>query len=446
MVRDAEHRKFSLLLTKEVSRFSRNILDTISYTRQLKQYGVGVLFMNDGIHTMDPDAELRLSIMASIAQEESRRTSSRVVWGQQRQMERGVVFGHALLGYTLKEGILTVEPHGAEVVRLIFHKYALEQLGTGDIAGFLMEKGYRTGSGNEKWSGSAVLKILKNEKYVGDLIQRKTYTPDYLTHEKKCNRGEVDYIVLKDHHEPIVSRELWNMTQRRIATRNRRRHIKEEKRSGKLLFSGKIRCSLCGRTFVPKYKYLKDGSKYRRWCCGCPVGRVIREDDGINVVKTAMEKLQMDRRELIDEVMDLVRDAVLSGGSEGKKALDRLRRELDRLQSCRQTAMDCRFRGEITGEEMGQMLRIYDEKVSVLQTRIWELEESCHRSWQEEGIRRCLEQVLTGEWLSESFARQILQELRVFPDRHLELSLFELPHIFMYDEKNMMEKQNATEG
>ena len=99
MIHDAYSGKFQLILTKEVSRFSRNILDTISYTRELKALGVGVLFVNDGINTLEPDAELRLSIMASIAQEESRKTSSRVKWGQTRQMERGVVFGRSMLGY-----------------------------------------------------------------------------------------------------------------------------------------------------------------------------------------------------------------------------------------------------------------------------------------------------------------------------------------------------------
>ena len=104
MIQDALSGKFQLILTKEVSRFSRNILDTIGYTRQLKSLGIGVVFLNDGINTLDPDAELRLSIMGSIAQEESRRTSFRVKWGQTRQMEKGVVFGRSLLGYDVAGG------------------------------------------------------------------------------------------------------------------------------------------------------------------------------------------------------------------------------------------------------------------------------------------------------------------------------------------------------
>ena len=101
MINDARLHRFDLILTKEVSRFSRNILDTISYTRDLRYLGIGVQFMNDGINTLEPDSELRLSIMGSIAQEESRKTSSRVKWGQTRRMEQGIVFGRSMLGLSL---------------------------------------------------------------------------------------------------------------------------------------------------------------------------------------------------------------------------------------------------------------------------------------------------------------------------------------------------------
>ena len=205
--------KFRLILTKEVSRFSRNILDTIAYTRELRALGVGVLFLNDGIDTREPDAELRLSIMGSLAQEESRKTSSRVKWGQTRRMEQGVVFGRSLLGYDVKEGRLTVNREGAEVVRLIFHKYGVEKKGSTVIARELREAGLRTHRGNAKWSGAHIVKILKNEKYVGDLVQKKTVTPDYLTHAKKYNHGEEELVILRDHHEPIVDRELFDVVQ-----------------------------------------------------------------------------------------------------------------------------------------------------------------------------------------------------------------------------------------
>ena len=152
-----------------------------------------------------------------MAQEESRKTSSRVTWGQTRQMEKGVVFGHSLLGYTVHQGRLTVEPDGAELVRRIFELYAVEQISTAEIARILTREGHLTHHGNEKWTANGVLKILKNEKYVGDLVQKKTYTPDYLTHEKRRNTGEIPFIRIENHHTPIVGRELWNMAQARMA-------------------------------------------------------------------------------------------------------------------------------------------------------------------------------------------------------------------------------------
>ena len=162
MIADAQLHRFDLILTKEVSRFSRNILDTISYTRKLRRLGIGVVFMNDGINTLDPDSELRLSIMGSIAQEESRKTSSRVKWGQTRRMEQGVVFGRSMLGYDVRDGKMTINPQGASVVRLIFQKYVYEHKGTTVIARELRESGYKTLTGSPNWRNTIILKILKN--------------------------------------------------------------------------------------------------------------------------------------------------------------------------------------------------------------------------------------------------------------------------------------------
>lgn len=123
MIRDAKNGKIDRIITKEVSRFARNTVDTLQYTRDLKSKGIGVLFCNDNINTLDSDGELRLTIMASIAQEESRKTSERVKWGQKRRMEQGVVFGRNILGYHLKDGVLTVNEEEAKLVRHIFNKY-----------------------------------------------------------------------------------------------------------------------------------------------------------------------------------------------------------------------------------------------------------------------------------------------------------------------------------
>ena len=166
----------------------------------LKDRNVDVVFVLDGIDTREPDFELKLAIFSAIAQEESRKTSERVKWGQKRQMEKGVVFGRSLLGYKVYKGKLYLIEEEAEVVRLIFHKYVNEGKGTHIIARELKEAGIKPydpdGRAKYKndWSNTQILRVLRNEKYVGDLCQKKTYTKNYLDHKKRYNRGEEDMV------------------------------------------------------------------------------------------------------------------------------------------------------------------------------------------------------------------------------------------------------------
>lgn len=327
MMQDARMGKFQLIVTKEVSRFSRNILDTIIYTRELKLLNIGVIFMNDGINTMDMDAELRLCIMGSIAQEESRRTSSRVKWGQTRQMERGTVFGHSLLGYDVENGKITVNPKGAEIVQEIFRKYGVEKKGVSVIARELREAGYRKRNGCTDWTGGYILKVLCNEKYVGDLIQKKTYTPDYLTHEKKSNHGAEEKVSLTNHHEPVIDRELWNIVQAELNRRNR--HSGSQQGHGsRYIFSGKIRCGECGASFVARKRHDQDGNSFRKWACfsavnhgrkhtdgnghaaGCDVGWLLREEIAVQMLSTALNSLQIDRNTILCNAAALVGEAL----------------------------------------------------------------------------------------------------------------------------------------
>ncbi|MBQ9083449.1 MAG: recombinase family protein [Clostridia bacterium] len=263
MLRDAEAGRFGLILTKEISRFSRNLLDTIACTRFLREMGVGVLFLGNGIHTLRSDGELQLALFASIAQEESRAISARVKWGQTRQMEKGVVFGRSLLGYRVQNGQLHIEPAEAEVVRLIFHKYVTEQKGTTVIARELQKAGVCNGRGSTVWSPGYIRKILRNEKYAGDLVQKKTFTPDYLTHARRSNHGEEPLIRLTGHHEAIVERAMWDAAQQeRVA----RRRTADHAPGRRFFLSGKVKCGLCGGNFVARTRYRKQGP-FRCWCC-----------------------------------------------------------------------------------------------------------------------------------------------------------------------------------
>ena len=254
-----------LIVTKEISRFARNTLDSIYYTRELKRLGVGVLFLNDNLYTLDGDAELRLTILASIAQEESRRTSERVKWGQKRRMEQGVVFGRDLLGYDVRGGVLIVNEPGAQIVQEIFRRFVNDGKGAHTIARELNEAGVPTARGGP-WRSSVILRILRNEKYCGDLVQKKTYTPDYLTHEKKYNRGQEAYVVLRDHHTPIIPRATFEAAGHILAARARSQDG-QPKHSRRYPLSGKLRCGMCGANCAARCKTRRDGSAALSWRC-----------------------------------------------------------------------------------------------------------------------------------------------------------------------------------
>ena len=221
MIGDALSGQIDLILTKEVSRFARNTVDALAYTRMLRERRIGVIFILDNIDTRDCDGELRLTLMASLAQEESRKISERIKWGQRRRMEQGVVFGRDLLGYTVRDGQLLINEAEAAVVRRIFHKYTDEEKSARQIAAELLAEGYPPKYA-ARWSPGVIIKILRNEKYAGDLCQKKTYTPDYLTHQKRANHGEEDLICIRGHHPPIIERSLWERTQEALARRARR--------------------------------------------------------------------------------------------------------------------------------------------------------------------------------------------------------------------------------
>ena len=444
MMNDAYEGKFQMIVTKEVSRFSRNILDTIAYTRELRAMGIGVIFATDRINTLEPESEMILSYIAAQSQEESRRTSARVVWGQTRQMEKGVVFGQSLLGYDVKDGKLSVNPVGAETVRLIFHKYALEQVSTSEIARFLTAEGYRTYRGSEKWKSHTVIKILNNEKYVGDLVQKKTYTPDFLTHEKKSNKGAVPLITIRDHHEPIISREVWNLAQKRLQ-RNNKNAAGESGHSNRYVFSGKIKCAQCGSSFVGRFKYLKDGTKLRRWSCGtvtregtagCDIGRLVRDDDALEMLKTAIGSLPMDVDAVVRNVTELALEAVLAGQTAIRDDPHRLRQELDRVQQKKEAVMDAYFSQEISKEDMLSFTKKYEQQLSDLRKRLAEAQNRKDNNQDSDSLRKQIQSelsaILKGETESEVFYKTILESLTVFKDRHLELRLNWLPQVFHF--------------
>ena len=453
MIADAHMGKFQLILTKEVSRFSRNILDTISYTRELRALGIGVVFMNDGISTLEPDAELRLSIMGSIAQEESRKTSSRVKWGQTRRMEQGVVFGRSLLGYDVKDGKMTVNPEGAEIIRQIFYKYGVEKKGTSVIARELREAGYKTLSGNTKWSNTYIIKVLKNEKYVGDLVQKKTITPDYLSHTKKYNHGEEELVVIHDHHEPIIDRELWDIVQAEMKKRDRKGDYGGG-HSNRYVFSGKIKCGECGASFVSRKKKRKDGTEYRRWGCftattegnrhedvqgnevGCDIGKMLRDELAMDILKQSLASLQMDVDGIIQNVTDIAMDAIRAGEGQGTDRPEALEYQIEQFTKKKSDVLDAFISKQITKDEMKLVNERYDKELDNLRSRLEAARSKAGISYKPETLQRDVKKKITaivgGETDSEVFYKNLLDHMVVYKDKKVEVHLNLLPQKWVF--------------
>ena len=208
MMEDAKNGTFDLIVTREVSRFARNTVDTLQQTRTLKKYGVEVYFTEDNIWTMnDEDGELRLTIMATLAQNESKKTSVRVKAGQKISFQNGVIYGNGnILGYDKVGKDFIINEEQAKTVRMIYDMY-LDGMGMRKIQFALEAAGRKTSTGLTHWYSSYISRILNNPFYCGIILYRKEYVPDYLEQKKVKNWGEVEQIAVEGSHEPIVTKE-----------------------------------------------------------------------------------------------------------------------------------------------------------------------------------------------------------------------------------------------
>ena len=208
MMEDAKAGRFDLIVTREVSRFARNTVDTFQETRKLKNIGVEVYFVEDNIWTFnDEDGELKLTIMATLAQNESKKTSQRVKAGQMISFQNGVFYGTGnILGYNKVGKDLVVNEEQAKIVKFIYSEY-LSGKGTVKIADELTKMEVQTSMGLTNWSASYVSRVLRNPFYSGTIVYRKSYIPDYLEQKPKMNYGEVEQVIVEGKHEPLVSKE-----------------------------------------------------------------------------------------------------------------------------------------------------------------------------------------------------------------------------------------------
>lgn len=252
MMEDAEDRKFDLIITREVSRFARNTVDTLQQTRILKKYGVEVYFTEDNIWTMnDEDGELRLTIMATLAQNESKKTSIRVKAGQKVSFQNAVPYGTGnILGYDRVGKEFVINEEQAKTVRMIFDMY-LDGMGLRQIQFALEGAGRLTATGLKNWSCSTISRVLNNAFYCGTIVYRKEYVPDYLEQKKIKNHGEIENIVAEGTHIPIVTKEEYARVKKKMdaKTQSVDNRGKRGKHASGDVWTKKLKCSCSGGSF-----------------------------------------------------------------------------------------------------------------------------------------------------------------------------------------------------
>ena len=434
MIRRAMDGQIDLIVTKEVSRFARNTVDALQVTRQLKEKGVGVLFLNDNIDTRDSDGEFRLTIMASVAQEESRKISERTRWGQRQAMQRGVVFGNSsLFGYRVQAGQLSVQPEQAETVRSIFHKFLEERKGTWVIARELTEEGIPPAMGpGGVWTPSTVLKILRNEKYCGDLLQKKYRTTDYLTHRKVPNCGGEEQILLRDHHEAIISREQFEAVQAELS--RRAGEAADNRRfSSRHWFSGKVRCGSCGRSFTVKRAKRAGDREYRRFVCrgrcggaGCGM-RSVRGEVLLACARRVLEELALDKSRIASEVLQALRQERDPEYGDEQAIRASLQRQIARKNRALEAYLDgLLIRGDmhrVTARCDGEIARLQGRLETIRQRR----EALAHSGGLLEAVCTRLEQELSG---GEAVLEEAIEEIWVY-EEYLVVKVSEIPVRFL---------------
>lgn len=393
MIRLCRQRKIDMVLTKSLSRFARNTVDSLNYIRELKALGIAVIFEKENINTLETDTEMMLTIMSCFAQAESESISKNVSWGIRQSFKNGnVPMQYArLLGYKKGDGgNAEIIPDEAEVVREIYRCY-LDGMSMNLIADRLNEKGLTTKGSGSPYRKTVVQRILTNEKYTGDALLQKTYVTDCITKKTRKNNGELPMYLVKNHHEPIISRSDFNRVQEEMARRSAKRTIADKltktgqgKYSAKYALSELLICGECGEHYR-RVTWTAKGFKEIKWRCvsriqygkkKCHSSPTVDEQalhraivSAINEFCEVKDDVAKALRESITEVLDPNQNGSIQAA---QRRIDELARNMDELimlATVPETAENAMSDIAKFSEEM-KMLREFIETEKAKQTEV----------------------------------------------------------------------------
>ena len=408
MIEDSKTGKFNLIVTREVCRFARNTVDTLTHTRELKGRDIEVYFVDDNIWTMEGDGELRLTIMATLAQEESRKVSERVRAGQHISRSKNILYGCGnILGYDLKRNIgedgkwdaaentYIINPEQAETVRMIYDLYE-EGHGALKISKILTERKRLNASGRNRWEPTNILRILDNATYKGYICYNKSGSNNYLEQKRIVNRNRDTYEYHKGNWEPIISEEQWNRVQKLKSSKQRITIVHDGNvvskciKNSSNIWVNKLRCS-CGSCFR-KNRYHKaiDGTLSYNFVCynqiryGKASGRAkIGADtegycDEPSITEWKMDMMSElfmnqiwksrkdDLLSLIDEITDYYK---ADSQKNAENSILFIESQIEKLQQKSKNILDIFADGQITKEEFSDMRRSYEKEIEDLKNQ-----------------------------------------------------------------------------
>lgn len=396
MIEDAKRRKFDLIVTREVCRFARNTVDTLVLTRELRNYGVEVYFVSDNIWTMDGDGELRLTIMATLAQEESRKISERVRAGQAISRENGVLYGNGnIIGYDRVGGTYVINPEQAETIRTIFELYA-QGLGQKELVNELTRRGCKDGNGNVKWSCVKISRILRNATYMGYVCYNKSKVNNFLEKKRIKNLDEDTFVLKKGDFEPIVSEALWRLCERIRKSRIKKYQMPsgEERRRGSRipqhLWIKKLRCR-CGAGYNRfKWRVLQDGTPIYGYQCNYrtqnPAKSFVEKNhlvgqkscDAISIcewkldlmAKQIFDQLWGDQRQAVLKACQMIESCMLAATMQSDVGRAELQRKADKLEQRILNLGQMRADGELTSEQYQKLYAQATKELEALQGKM----------------------------------------------------------------------------
>ena len=381
MIEDAKRYKFDLILTKEISRFSRSTLDSIMYTQELLANGVGVYFLNDNINTILPDSELRLTMMSSIAQDEVRRLSERVSFGMKRSIDNGVVLGCSnIYGYVKDKGKLVIDEEQAEMIKIIFDRYANTTDGLSKVSRYLYSLGYKSKTG-KRIDTTILTRIIENPKYKGYYCGHKSKVLDYRTKQKK-RLNKSDWIIYKDYENvpPIVSEELWERANIKLKERQdsfTNRAVNKAVFKNRYTYSGNIYCGCHNLTYhrssagKRKNKPVWECQVYRKESLkGCSNPRVFEFELG-EVFKDMFNKLFKRKNTIFDEILSECKNYLETNNSE--LDIKNLESKILVLNNKKDKLLELVMEEYLSKEDYKRQVNILNEEINTYQEKIDEL-------------------------------------------------------------------------